>query len=155
MSDPMTIDTSTAAVTALLDGVTPGPWQAEWPESDGIDGEPRYVASTVMTESPDTAVCQLREDQEQDAAFIAAARELLPAVISERDELRGNIGAAVTRAEHAEGLIAAFLTPAPAVWTAFMETACRNVPFEGPWDDFDIAAGLRAAIAKIEEERNA
>ena len=63
------IDTSTAAVERLMDGVTPGPWEYD-EESGKIFG----VASFVY--------------EHADARFIASARQLVPALAAERDALR-------------------------------------------------------------------
>jgi len=54
---------------ALRDAATPGPWQAENPD----DGEVWYVASTITTVCPVTAVCKMRADQVADASLIAQA----------------------------------------------------------------------------------
>jgi hypothetical protein len=57
---------------AGLDGVTPGPWQAEWPDHEQEGEErPRFVASAVTTVDDLSAVCTLNEASEADAAHIA------------------------------------------------------------------------------------
>lgn len=67
------VDTSTEAVTKLLDGVTPGPW--------GVD--PLY-ATIVSGSKSITEVFT----SDADARFIAAARDLVPALLAERDALK-------------------------------------------------------------------
>jgi hypothetical protein len=82
-SRPATTDTSPEAI---LDGVTPGPWVAEsrytrkngqmyWQVSDEYD-------AIVQNQS-----CWARGDHAANARFIAAARELVPALAAERDQL--------------------------------------------------------------------
>ena len=79
------IDTSPAAIAAIMDWVTPGPWRvgpvddcrvedANGNEVSQIDGDYNH---------PD-----LWPIMEANARFIAAARELVPALAAERDELR-------------------------------------------------------------------
>lgn len=83
-----TIDTSTEAVERLLEDVTPGPWVVDEGGSycdvvtdygDGVFGE-------------DFIIC---EDAHQNARFIAAARDLVPALLKDRDEARAKLDAAV------------------------------------------------------------
>jgi len=75
------IDTSTAAVTALMDGVTDGPWTTGKVLFDCVfaGGE---VVSTGGSEGPKA---------EANARFIAAARQLVPALLAERDALAGAV----------------------------------------------------------------
>lgn len=84
------IDTSTAAVTALLDGVTAGPWEQDGP-----------ISAKIVWAGPDVRVCFMTSDgpASKNARFISAARELVPALAAERD-------AAVARAEQAEARVA-------------------------------------------------
>lgn len=86
----MTIDTSKEAVERLLDGVTPGPW--------GQDGP---VSAKIVWAGPDLRVCFLTSDgpASKNARFIAAARELVPALAAERD-------AQTARADAAEAEVA-------------------------------------------------
>ena len=81
------IDTSTNAVRALLDGVTPGPWR--------IGGE---VWNQIVWSAAENRVCFMAHsnglDDERDIAtarFIAAARALVPALLAEKDDLRAKI----------------------------------------------------------------
>lgn len=101
-------DTSTAAVTALLDGVTPGPWRVMQPPNWIVDPRGMDLAHIrgwgFLTGKghqhggmdPKAAGDQM----DANARFIAAARDLVPALMSERD-------AAIARAERAEALAAA------------------------------------------------
>ena len=68
----MTIDTSKEAVERMLIGVTPGPWQtgqSSWND----DGEVQYTLHGI------------KHARYADCMFIAAARELVPALTAERD----------------------------------------------------------------------
>lgn len=80
------IDTSTAAIAALMEGVTAGPWEQDGP-----------ISAKIVWSGPDVRVCFMASDgpASKNARFIAAARELVPALTDERD-------AAVARAEQAE-----------------------------------------------------
>lgn len=84
------IDTSTAAIAALMDGVTPGPWEQDGP-----------ISSKIVWAGPDVRVCFMTSDgpASKNARFIAASRELVPALTDERD-------AAVARAERSEARVA-------------------------------------------------
>lgn len=99
-----TIDTSPEAIAALLDGVTPGPWNVcnydagdcTWYDHNGP------CPSVQASEDLDCAIvhwdgfkqkywsaCNGDNRQIQaNARFIAAARELVPALAAERDEAR-------------------------------------------------------------------
>ena len=91
------IDTSPAAIAALMDGVTPGPWQSEtvrtacgvchkvgpWPH------EWRAVKTThacIYDDYPPSDAGT--SDMQANARFIAAARSLVPALAAERDAMR-------------------------------------------------------------------
>lgn len=84
------IDASTAAIAALMDGVTAGPWEQDGP-----------ISAKIVWAGPDVRVCFMTSDgpASKNARFIAAARELVPALTDERD-------AAVARAERAEARVA-------------------------------------------------
>lgn len=66
------VDTSTEAVEMLLDGVRPGPWEFD----------PRYI--TIV--SGEKCIAEVFAS-DADASFIAAARDLVPALLAERDAL--------------------------------------------------------------------
>lgn len=70
------VDTSTEAVTKLLDGVTPGHWT----------GDPRF--STIV--AGEKCIAEVFTS-DADAHFIAAARDLVPALLAERDEARAEV----------------------------------------------------------------
>lgn len=81
-------DTSAEAIAALLDGVTPGPW--EWWGNSGLYGpansaviwpEDGYFYSEYTQDSATVHVSKA------DARFLAAARELVPALAAERAAL--------------------------------------------------------------------
>ena len=87
-------DTSTAAVTALMNGVTEGPWSMEtkrtscgvchqigpWPHKwrHGKD-----MSACIYDDYPPTS--EGTSDMLANARFIAAARQLVPALLAERD----------------------------------------------------------------------
>ena len=64
----------------LLDGVRPGPWEFD----------PRYI--TIV--SGEKCIAEVFAS-DADASFIAAARDLVPALLAERDDLRTKLDAAV------------------------------------------------------------
>lgn len=77
----MTIDTSREAVERLLEGVTPGPWEADGPNWNQI-----------IWSSAGNRVCFMAHSNGLDVArdtatarFIAASRDLVPALLAERD----------------------------------------------------------------------
>lgn len=86
------IDTSAEAVAKLLDGVTPGPWDAEYDDYGqeiwfGGEGYGTWTVGPCFIggdgDDPDLA-----RIMDADARFIAAARDLVPALLAERDALR-------------------------------------------------------------------
>ena len=95
------IDTSPEAVERLLDGVTPGPWDYIVRPSGNMlvlvrdaNGNPkRHIAE--MSWSAD-------ERGESDARFIAAARQLVPALSAERDRRTAENAAMVAILKEAE-----------------------------------------------------
>lgn len=88
-------DTSTKTVTALLEGVTPGPWCITGqPDKVCCHGYTKQGAAKVITTTNSPSWMGLIEPS-ANARFIAAARELVPALLAERD-------AANARAERAE-----------------------------------------------------
>lgn len=85
------IDTSTEAVERLLDGVTPGPWAAEGEDQGAAWGMAWSVcrADNLLNCVADGV------DTEANVRFIAAARDLVPALLKERDDLRDSLAEAV------------------------------------------------------------
>ena len=87
----MTVDTSTEAVEKLLDGVTPGPWVIDgivisrhtepygYPADVCLMGEPAQYPGDIPV---------MMHGWDANARFIAAARDLVPALLAERDALR-------------------------------------------------------------------
>lgn len=79
------IDTSTEAVERLLDGVTPGPWNVDFVNSIYAGNRKPYkILHSVV--------------HDDDAHFIAAARDLVPALLKERDEARAALAEAEANA---------------------------------------------------------
>lgn len=88
------IDTSSVAIEALLKDVTPGPWYVEKRYSFVIHKE----TPQVMWDVPNATARSLIADTgnnvlsgRSDASFIAAARELVPALLAERDALEEEV----------------------------------------------------------------
>ena len=103
-------DTSTQAVTALLDGVTAGPWalcaHLSKPNENGCTCGYRGV---IYAGDSDFAICQPGHDPAPigeegtepprlprnaeilNSRFIAAARDLVPALLAERDALAADV----------------------------------------------------------------
>jgi hypothetical protein len=81
-------DISKEAIERLLDGVTPGSW--EWTEIDPDD--PDWSACEIEAADDYVSTMVLGTDN---ARFIAAARDVVPALAAERDEWKA-------RAEKAE-----------------------------------------------------
>lgn len=116
------IDTSTESVERLLEDVTPGPWA--WEES-----HPTNACAYVTTKSDagwtiDIATLYGTSDnvpsptapdepwgdhpiRRATARFIAAARDLVPALLKERDEALAQLAEAEARADRAEAALAA------------------------------------------------
>lgn len=112
----MTIDTSREAVERLLDGVTPGPWK----ELSGANH--RIMASYMCInglsamftlariDNPDDAERGYTDDAynpdtaEANTRFIAAARELVPALMAERDAALAEVARLSTPPDDAEVL---------------------------------------------------
>jgi hypothetical protein len=66
------IDTSPEAVERLMDGVTPGPWRKSYSFATQVASSSSVVCNAMLHEN---------------ARFIAAARQLVPALSAERDRL--------------------------------------------------------------------
>lgn len=82
------IDTSPAAIAAILDGVTPGPWLANQDEEclwAVMDHEGGFVTFAFPAE------CGLGGDTKANARFIAWARDGVPALAAERDRLAAQL----------------------------------------------------------------
>jgi hypothetical protein len=84
-------DTSAEAVAKVLDGVTDGPWLEEFADVYNSAGE---------------VVALIDGEYLADARFIAAARELVPALSRDLEAMRAERDAAIARAEQAETRVA-------------------------------------------------
>ena len=76
------IDTSTAAVAALMDGVTPGPWVVYGEPEVGIED------GLFSGEIGKFGFGPLEPLRGFDLSFVAASRELVPALAAENAALR-------------------------------------------------------------------
>lgn len=88
----MTTDTTPAAIAAILDGVTPGPWIVT---PDGY----RVTDKVVMFDNEgarhgETPNIVIFAETQQNAGFIAAARELVPALAAENERLAKELASA-------------------------------------------------------------
>lgn len=81
------IDTRTEAVTKLLDGVTPGPWYAESGHVQQ-NGQLYWQVTDKNDAIMQNQFCWCQGDHAANAHFIAAARDLVPALLADRDALR-------------------------------------------------------------------
>lgn len=81
------VDTSTEAVTKLLDGVTPGPWIAESGHVQQ-NGQLYWQVTDKNDAIMQNQFCWCQGDHAANARFIAAARDLVPALLAERDAMR-------------------------------------------------------------------
>lgn len=146
------IDTSTEAVTALMDGVTAGPWRVEhettliWGHCDKDDSTYRGmgypVAECRISPVSSWAHGPDADAGETNARFIAASRELVPALAAERD-------AAILRAERAEKSLVDLATTmnktAEAV-ARLVEVAVDEYSLEPPMQTHEERLGRRSAI---------
>ena len=98
------IDTSTEAVEALLDGVTGGPFIVDdfgikgghpcriaMPDHNGI---PMATVAECFQNWNDAYLNERRiswKEAQANASFIAASRELVPALLAERDALKAEV----------------------------------------------------------------
>lgn len=96
----MTIDTSREAVERLLTNVTPGPWAAsehQWPDQVGccpLVGRPFSAHKNMLNVAA--------ANTKADIHFIAAARELVPALLAERDAALAEVARLSTPPDDAE-----------------------------------------------------
>ncbi len=97
------------AARALCEQATPGPWTAGpwawWSTSDNAyvvcsdDGDGRHVASIDHDIGADHD-CPQFENNEADAAFIAASRALVPALLDRIEQLEEMMHEALALASH-------------------------------------------------------
>lgn len=153
------IDTSTEAVKALLHGVTAGPWTFER-EAEPEDEHPRHFVCHPLTECDATTVCNLEPSRAEteaqrnaNARFIAAARDLVPALLSERDDLRAKLDAAVDGLRKLSTLAPVEKPPEPYDENGWQvaDTGERHAQMVLEKDMWSVADFARAAIAKIKE----
>jgi hypothetical protein len=87
-------DIDIAAARALCDAATPGPWVGGWEGQSFVvratDGSEVTRQTFAVGFGEDWASDAFRDDCDNaDAAFIAAARDLVPALLDEVERLRG------------------------------------------------------------------
>lgn len=90
----MSIDTSKEAIEALLAGVTPGPWRIKDCESAGYRCANYH--QEIWNEDTDILVTTEATRAHNDGGaknmrFIRAARDLVPALLAERDDARAEV----------------------------------------------------------------
>lgn len=94
------IDTSTEAVERLLENVTPGPWRDAKSYRGIVSDSPSgYDDAESVHAYGGHMVCESVMDHNR--PFIAAARDLVPALLKERDEARARSAAAFEMAADA------------------------------------------------------
>lgn len=92
-------DISTAAVERLLDGVTEGPWEYRPHELDdwGVVRAGAFVLCQARDPAmmDDSQLAQCRADGSDpwsdNARFVAASRDLVPALLADRDRLAAEV----------------------------------------------------------------
>lgn len=84
------IDTSPEAIAALLDGVTPGPWVAESGHTQQ-NGQLYWQVSNEYDAIMQNQFCWAQGDPAANARFIAAARDLVPALAAEIARLTADL----------------------------------------------------------------
>lgn len=100
------IDTSTDAVKAMMDGVTAGPWTEHNAGKHPyvyVCGPDQLYYNGEVTDKPLVAYVT-GVDAIGNRAFIAAARDLVPALLAERDDLRAKVQALVDALERIESI---------------------------------------------------
>ena len=102
------IDTSTESIARLMDGVTPGPWAYAFTTASGIrisgnrvitggeeypSGNSPKIPNDHHWDGGDSIIVpeMTHRDNNANARFIAASRELVPALAAERDALRAEV----------------------------------------------------------------
>lgn len=150
-------DISTAAVERLLDGVTAGPWTRHGTTSDGAkfvgkmhriqaDGAWMAFIATWESSSDEAAEAEANTD------FIAASRNLVPALLADRDRLAADV-ARLTEALRSEHGISDALAEAASL--ALNSHGCTRLsyPPQDPWIFRNVSARLGQAIAAHAERR--
>ncbi len=80
-----------AKIRQLAAGASPGPWSVEWDWSD-VEGEAEKWAHALVGPPPASALAmgptEFSEMRTADLEFIVAARDAVPALLAEIDQLR-------------------------------------------------------------------
>ena len=87
----------------VLEGVTPGPWKQGKNNPDRVSCNGRYIANCDPTHANHPTV-------EANARFIAAARDLVPAMAADITALRDKLATVLDRAAETHGAQAAEIT---------------------------------------------
>lgn len=140
-------DTSTEAVMALLDGVTPGPWeQSHRQRYDGMHSTEVYPAN-----DPDNTIATVHwhsvktdtgytTDRAENARLIAAARDLVPTLLAEREALAADVARLTAERDAARDLA---LDEAAALCVAY------NRKHNNMAVAFNVKSNLSAAIRAL------
>ena len=110
------IDTSTEAVEALLKDMTEGPWEAALERGcHGVIAHslPAGGANFVALVGNDPESAEKEPSRFANARFIAASRELVPALLVERDALQAEVDRLKAQAD--------------AVWNEAIEAAANQI----------------------------
>ena len=84
------IDTSPDRIAAIMDGVTDAPWRFE-PDEGACLPRVESVEKLVCTVGNAESWLDALDEWTANARFIAAARDLVPALAAERDALRAEV----------------------------------------------------------------
>ena len=151
-------DTSREAVERLLDGVTPGPWRVRVNKRDSHDECDLSICGDIFVLA-DLNGPQYPH-QHPNARFIAAARDLVPALLARAEALRADLTAALQRelmqmqrADEAEAKVAKAVDALGLMDKAAGEVARMGAVTGPQWTRLTVALLKgRATIAEINGE---
>ena len=164
----MTIDTSREAVERLLDGVTPGPWQSDgefmdryhevrvaMPDRCGVPMATIAEASHNWNDVTDVAERRISwKEAEANARFIAAARELVPALLARAEAAEAERDRAMQTCEQIAARAEAALAEVSRLTAERDEADRRAGAAERGWEaDKETLATYRRHRDKLKEER--
>lgn len=145
------IDTRTEAVKALMNGVTPGDWRFFQGEDDAGKAYFGVTASSGDICSMSNAYEWRGKQTIANARFIEAARDLVPALLAERNDLRDKLDAAVDGLRKLSTLAPVEKPPEPYDENGWQvaDTGERHAQMVLEKHMWSVADFARATIAKI------
>lgn len=90
-----------AALKALADAATPGPWEAG--EYNRVTADGRHILK--CRDQYDGVRLAIHDNANADAAFIAAARDAVPELVAEVDRLRAELASHKRHAAYVANII--------------------------------------------------